>query len=35
MVDGEPIGQWEIEVDVDGIGKFTITFEKCCRPQNL
>jgi hypothetical protein len=22
--DGEPIGQWEIEVDVDGIGKFTI-----------
>jgi hypothetical protein len=24
MVDGEPIGQWEIEVDVDGIGRFTI-----------
>jgi hypothetical protein len=24
MVDGEPVGQWEIEVDVDGIGKFTI-----------
>jgi hypothetical protein len=24
MVDGEPIGQWEIAVDVDGIGRFTI-----------
>jgi hypothetical protein len=24
MVDGEPVGQWEIEVDIDGIGKFTI-----------
>ena len=24
LVDGEPIEQWEIEVDVDGIGRFTI-----------
>jgi hypothetical protein len=24
MVDGEPIGDWEIEVDVYGIGRFTI-----------
>jgi len=24
LVDGEPVGQWEIEVDVDGIGRFTI-----------
>jgi hypothetical protein len=24
LVDGEPVGQWEIGVDVDGIGRFTI-----------
>ena len=24
MVDGEPVGKWEIEVDVYSIGKFTI-----------
>jgi hypothetical protein len=24
LVDGEPVGQWEIEVDVYGIGRFTI-----------
>jgi len=24
MVDGEPIGPWEIAVEVDGIGLFTI-----------
>jgi hypothetical protein len=24
VVDGEPVGQWEIVVDVDGIGKFAI-----------
>jgi hypothetical protein len=24
MIDGEPIGAWEIVVDVDGIGHFTI-----------
>ena len=24
MVDGEPVGEWEIVVDVDGIGRFTI-----------
>jgi hypothetical protein len=24
LVDEEPVGQWEIEVDVDGIGRFTI-----------
>lgn len=24
MVNSEPVGQWEIVVDVDGIGRFTI-----------
>jgi hypothetical protein len=24
LVDGEPVGRWEIVVDVDGIGRFTI-----------
>jgi hypothetical protein len=24
LVDGEPVGQWEIVVDVDGIGRFTL-----------
>jgi hypothetical protein len=24
MVNGEPIGQWEIAVEIDGLGRFTI-----------
>jgi hypothetical protein len=24
LVDGEPVGEWEIAVEVDGIGRFTI-----------